>query len=67
MSGLKLSFVQAARACEEALAASKDYDGSPTMLEIVNNMGKTILALRQAMQSTQKDPLAEFANATPKT
>jgi hypothetical protein len=58
---------QAARACEEALAASKDYDGSPTMLEIVNNMGKTILALRRVMQSTQKDPLAEFADAAPKT
>lgn len=58
---------QAARGCEEALAASKDYDGSPTMLEIVNNMGKTILALRQSMQSTQKDPLAEFANVAQKT
>lgn len=58
---------QAARGCEEALAGSKDYDGSPTMLEIVNNMGKTILALRQAMQSMLKDPLAEFANAVAKT
>jgi hypothetical protein len=58
---------QAARGCEEALAASKDYDGTPTLLEIVNNMGKTILALRQAMQSTQQDPLAAFADAPPKT
>ncbi|EHK58728.1 hypothetical protein [Allomesorhizobium alhagi] len=58
---------QAARACEEALAASKDFDGSPTLLEIVNNMGKTLLALRQGMLSTQSDPLAAFADAPSKT
>ncbi|TIQ28747.1 MAG: hypothetical protein E5X48_31045 [Mesorhizobium sp.] len=58
---------QAARACEDALAASKDYDGSPTLLDIVNNMGKTILTLRQAMQASKPDPLSAFADATPKS
>ena len=58
---------QAARACEEALVASKDYDGTPTLLEIVNNMGRTILTLRQAMQSIKPDALAAFANVATKT
>ncbi len=58
---------QAARACEEALVASKDYDGTPTLLDVVNNMGKTILTLRQAMQSTKPDPLATFADVASKT
>jgi len=58
---------QAARACEDTLAASKDYDGTPTLIEIVNNMGKTIFALRQTMVSMQMDPLAAFADAATKT
>jgi hypothetical protein len=63
----EIALRQAARACEEALVASKDYDGSTTLLEIVNNMGKTILTLRQAMQSTKPDPLAAFADVASKT
>ncbi len=58
---------QAARACEDTLAVAKDYDGSPTLLEIVNNMGKTILTLRQSMQSSKPDPLAEFADVPSKS
>jgi hypothetical protein len=58
---------QAARACEEALAGAKDYDGTPTLLDIVNNMGHTILTLRQAMLSRKSDPLAAFADVPPKT
>jgi hypothetical protein len=57
---------QAARACEEALVASKDYDGTPTLLDIVNNMGKTILTLRQSMQQNKPDPLAAFADVVAK-
>ena len=58
---------QAARACEQALAAAKYYDGNPTLLEVVNNMGHTILTLRGSMQSLKSDPLAAFADVPPKT
>jgi len=58
---------QAARACEEAYDASKEYVDSPTLLEIVNNMGKTVLALRQRMLAAKVDPLAAFADDSPKT
>ena len=63
----EIALRQAARACEEALAASKDYDGSPTLLDIVNNMGKTILTLRQAMLANKQDPLSAFADVPTKT
>lgn len=63
----EISLRRAARSCEDALAAAKDYDGSPTLLDIVNNMGHTILTLRQSMQSRKSDPLAAFANVSPKT
>jgi hypothetical protein len=56
----EITLRRAARACEEALAASKDYDGSPTLLEVVNSMGKTILRLRNAMKADTLDPLAAF-------
>jgi hypothetical protein len=59
------SLRQAARACEKALADAKDYDGSPQLLEIVTGMGRIILAIRAAMQSGQKDPLAELADDNP--
>lgn len=58
---------KAARACEDALGGVKDYDGAETLLQIVNNMGHTILTLRQAMTARKGDPLAAFANVSPKT
>jgi hypothetical protein len=58
---------RAARACEEALVSVDDYDGSKALLDVVNNMGSTILTLRERMSQRRPDPLAAFADATPKT
>ena len=63
----EITLRQAARACEDALAGAKDYDGTPTLLDIVNNMGHTILTLRHAMLSRKTDPLSAFADVPPKT
>lgn len=56
------SLRQAARACENALGDAKDYDGNPQLMEVVTGLGRTVIAIRAAMQSTQKDPLAELAH-----
>jgi hypothetical protein len=54
---------QAARACEEAFHASAGYNGNPVLLDVVNGMARTLVALRESMRSRQPDPLAAFENA----
>ena len=53
---------QAARACSNALALADNYDGSAALLQVVANMGKTILTLRDAMKGRQGDPLEGLAD-----
>jgi hypothetical protein len=53
----------AARSCEEALRLAGSYDGSHTLFELVNNMGRTVRALREAMSVRREDPLDVFNDA----
>jgi hypothetical protein len=58
---------QAARACEDAFHASTGYNGNPVLLEVVNGIARTLVALREAMRSRQPDPLAAFDDAARKS
>lgn len=58
----EIALRQAARSCSNALAQADNYDGSPELLKVVANMGKTVLTLRDAMQGRQGDPLAGLAD-----
>lgn len=63
----EIALRQAARGCSNALALADSYDGNPTLLQVVANMGKTILTLRDAMQGRQGDPLAGLADDSDKS
>jgi len=58
----EIALRQAARSCSNALAMADNYDGNPALMQVVANMGKTILTLRDAMHGRQDDPLAGLAN-----
>lgn len=63
----EIALRKASQAAEGALAEVKNYDGSADMLEVVTDLGKTVLTLRSRMQDSISDPLADLGNDAAKS
>ncbi len=63
----EIALRKASQAAEGALAEVKNYDGSGDMMEVVTDLGKTVITLRSRMQASISDPLAELGTDASKS